>query len=208
MTETRDRFEWPVPPPTFNQLEVVCGPMWSGKTSQLFERLKTAELSGLRVALFRPRVSEVVEGIIRSHAGGSAPAVSLSSPDQLRRRDVPLDLALIDEAQFFDPWIVDVVAHLCASGVRVVVGGLDLDFGGRPFGSMPDLLAMADHVTKLRAVCGTCGSWEATRTQRLIDGSPAGESDPIIVVEGTVDGVTYEPRCVRHWSPLTQDASA
>jgi thymidine kinase len=170
-------------------VEVVCGSMFSGKTEELLRRIKRAELARLPVVLFKPRVDNRYDEVkVVTHEGACANAVPVSSAGEM------LDLAGpnvcvvgVDEAQFFDATIVDVVTTLADRGARVICAGLDQDYLGRPFGPMPALMAVAEYVTKLHAVCAQCGA-EASRSQRLV------ASEGQLFVGGAA---AYEARCRR-----------
>lgn len=168
-------------------IEVVCGSMFSGKTEELLRRIKRARLARQRLVLFKPRVDNRYDEVkVVSHEGLNADAVPVASAEELLARmpkDVPV--AGIDEVQFFDDAIVDAAELLASRGVRVIVAGLDQDWRGRPFGPMPALMAVAEYVTKLHAVCARCGG-AATRSQRLV----AAEGQ--LFVGGAAE---YEARC-------------
>ncbi|WP_343796694.1 thymidine kinase [Bacillus carboniphilus] len=177
-------------------IEVICGSMFSGKSEELIKRVRKAQFAKETVAVFKPAIdNRYSEVAVVSHNGTQVQAISVTSPsDILSRVDANVDLVAIDEVQFLDQEIVDVVQQLANQGHRVVLAGLDQDFRGEPFGPMPQLLAVAELVTKLHAVCSVCGS-PASRTQRLIDGQPAHYNDPVIQV-GAAE--SYEPRCRHH----------
>ncbi len=173
-------------------LEVVCGPMFSGKSEELLRRLRRAEIAGQRVGLFKPSVDDRFGTCdVVSHAGARRNAQAVGDPDDLSTRAEACEVVGIDEIQFFPTSIVPVVRGLVAGGRRVVVSGLDLDYRARPFGAMPELLAVAEFVDKLQAVCHRCGG-AATLTQRLVDGRPAPLAMPTVVI-GAED--QYEARC-------------
>ncbi|MEX2211876.1 MAG: thymidine kinase [Gaiellaceae bacterium] len=173
-------------------LEVVCGPMFSGKSEELIRRLRRAEIAGQRVLIVKPRIDDRYDvAHVVSHAGAKMRAVAAESSRDVLRLAAGYDVVGVDEAQFFDDGIVDAVKELVARGLRVVAAGLDTDFRAEPFGSMPTLLAIAEFVDKLQAVCHRCGG-TATRTQRLVDGIPAPFSGATIQV-GALD--SYEARC-------------
>ena len=170
-------------------LEVVCGSMFSGKTEELLRRIKRARLARQRVQLFKPRVDNRYDAVkVVSHEGANADALPVSSADELRR-NVLADTAVvgIDEVQFFDDSVVGVCEHLADRGVRVIVAGLDQDYRGQPFGPIPALMATAEYVTKLHAVCASCGG-QACRSQRLV------ASEGQLFVGGAA---AYEARCRR-----------
>ncbi|MBN1484328.1 MAG: thymidine kinase [Chloroflexia bacterium] len=177
------------------QIEVVCGSMFSGKTEELIRLVRRAQIARQKVQVFKPSLDDryAVEHIA-SHNGLRAEAVSVhESQDIIDRVDPDTDVVAIDEIQFFDQEVVAVCEQLADLGLRVIVAGLDMDFRGEPFGPMPDLLARAEEVRKLRAICVRCGS-PASRTQRLIDGRPASYEDPVILVGADE---AYEARCRR-----------
>jgi thymidine kinase len=177
-------------------LEVICGPMFSGKTEEVVRRVRRAEIGRLGVRVFFPAQdtrSPLAKIIARS--GQATEAIQVrSASDILDRIADDIDVVAIDEAQFFDEDLVDVVQELLKGGRRVIVAGLDLDFAARPFGPMPYLLALADRVDKLSAVCVCCGSPHATRSQRLVDGWSISTESPVVLVG---DRDHYEARCAR-----------
>lgn len=180
--------------PSGGWVELVCGSMFSGKTEELLRRIRRAEIARKKVQLFKPTIDNRY-GLVRvaSHDGmGREDAVVVcSAEDILRRLDADTEVVAVDEVQFFDHSIADVCDHLADRGLRVIVAGLDQDFRGEPFGPMPLLLARAELVDKLHAICVSCGA-AASRTQRLIDGRPARYDDPVILVGGSE---SYEARC-------------
>jgi thymidine kinase len=177
-------------------LEVIVGSMFSGKSEELIRRAKRSLIARRPVQVFKPAVDDRFGlEIVRSHDGGSFVAIPVRTSADLRSRIGP-DTAVvaIDEVQFFDDGIVDVCRQLVADGRRVVCAGLDLDFRGEPFGPVPALLALAERVDKLQAICVRCGE-PGTRTQRIVDGVPADYDEPIIVI-GAQEA--YEARCRIH----------
>jgi thymidine kinase len=181
-----------VVPPSGGWLEVVCGPMFSGKSEELIRRLRRAEIAGQSVVIFKPRIDDRFDADdVVSHAGLRMGAVPIGSVRELAARAVGHDVVGIDEVQFFEPSVVDAALRLADAGVRVVAAGLDRDFRRLPFGPMPELLAHAEFVDKLQAVCHRCGGG-ATTTQRLVDGRPAPYSGDTIVVGAAEQ---YEARC-------------
>jgi thymidine kinase len=176
-------------------LTVITGSMFSGKTEELIRRLKRALYARKRVQVFKHALdtrSELTE--IRTHSGVLHEAVAVSTSDELLERvERTTDVVAVEEAQFFDVGVVSACRRLADSGYEVIATGLDMDFRGRPFGPMPLLLAEADEVAKLRAICARCGR-DASRSQRLVDGRPAPASAPTILV-GAQE--SYEARC-RH----------
>jgi thymidine kinase len=173
-------------------LEVVCGPMFSGKSEELIRRLRRAEIAGQRALIVKPLIDTRYDvGHVVSHAGAKMRAVAARDSGEVERLAGGYDAVGIDEVQFFDDEIVDAIEALVAGGVRVVAAGLAQDFRGLPFGAMPTLLCVAEFVDKLEAVCHRCGG-PATMTQRLVDGRPAPFGGETIQV-GARD--SYEARC-------------
>jgi thymidine kinase len=168
-------------------IEVICGSMFSGKTEELLRRTKRARLARQAVLLFKPRVDDRYDAVkVVSHEGLDADAVPVATAEEILDRLAPETAVVgVDEVQFFDAPIVAVAESLAARGVRVIVAGLDQDWRGRPFGPVPALMAVAEYVTKLHAVCARCGA-PGTRSQRLV----AAEGQ--LFVGGAAD---YEPRC-------------
>ena len=174
-------------------LEVICGSMFSGKSEELIRRLRRSQIAQLTTLVFKHSIdNRTTVEYIHSHAGDKLKAIALDkSLDILEYSFDELQVVGIDEVQFFGDGIIEVIFQLVDSGKRVIVAGLDLDFRGMPFGCMPMLLAMADTVTKLNAVCLLCSS-DAHFTQRLINGKPADFDDPLILV-GAQE--CYQARC-------------
>jgi len=174
-------------------IEVVVGPMFSGKSEELIRRLRRAEIARQRVQIFKPAIDErYAENEIVSHSGLGIPSESVSkAPEVLEKVHARTEVIGIDEAQFLGEELVEVCTKLADSGKRVIVAGLDTDYRGRPFDPMPRLLAVAEEITKLLAICVRCGN-PAVHTQRLV------ESDELIVVGATG---TYEARCRRCFEP-------
>lgn len=176
-------------------VEVVCGSMFSGKTEELIRRVKRAEIARQKVQVFKPAIDVRYHvDKVTSHSGAALAASVVNSAQEILDRVAP-DTAVvaIDEVQFFDADIARACKQLADRGVRVIVAGLDMDFRGEPFGPMPLLMAQAEVVDKLQAICVRCGA-PASRTQRLINGRPASYQDPIIMV-GAAE--VYEARCRR-----------
>ncbi len=177
-------------------LEVVCGSMFSGKTDELIRRLRRATIARQKVQVFKPVIDNryTVEKVT-SHAGTAFDAEPIErAADMLNRIAPDTTVVGIDEAQFFDNEILSIVNQLADKGIRVIVAGLDTDFRGEPFGCMPVLMAQAERVDKLQAICMTCGE-PACRTQRLVNGKPARYDDPIVIVGASE---MYEARCRTH----------
>lgn len=178
-------------------IEVVCGPMFAGKTEELIRRIKRLEYAKQTVLVFKPSLDNRYDADkeIVSHNLSKKPSIVVEqSADILNHINESVDAVVIDEAQFFDEGIVLIAETLADKGIRVIVGGLDRDFRGEPFGSMPKLLAIAEFVTKLTAICVVSGL-PATRTQRIINGNPAHYNDETILV-GAKE--SYEPRARQH----------
>lgn len=177
-------------------IEVICGSMFSGKSEELIRRVRRAQFARQNIVVFKPSIdNRYSDENVCSHNGNQIIAISISnSIDIFKHVTFETDLVAIDEIQFFDENIVEVVVQLANKGYRVVVAGLDLDFRGVPFGSVPSLMAMAESVTKLQAVCHVCGS-PAWCSQRLVDGKPAPYDGSIIQV-GAAE--SYEARCRHH----------
>jgi len=177
-------------------IEVITGVMFSGKSEEMLRRVRRALIARRKVQVFKSHLDDRYRGVfsISSHDGHKADAIPVSNPVQIAeavREDV--DVVAIDEAQFLDRGVVSVANALADRGVRVIVAGTDMDFRGEPFGPIPDLLAIAEKVDKLHAICVCCGDL-ATRNQRLIDGKPAPAEGPTIQVGGAE---SYEARCRR-----------
>lgn len=177
-------------------VELICGSMFSGKSEELIRRIRRAQFAKQHIAVFKPKIdNRYSEEAVVSHNGSTVIARPISHSDEMWTFITDeFDVIAIDEAQFFDEGITENVQKLADHGFRVIIAGLDQDFRGKPFGPMPNLLSIAEQVTKLQAVCTVCGS-PASRTQRLIDGRPAGADDPIILVGASE---AYEPRCRHH----------
>jgi thymidine kinase len=177
-------------------IEVVCGSMFSGKTDELIRRLVRATIAKQKVQVFKPAIDiRYALEKVASHAGSTFDATPVVNAAEIREKlDKDTTVVGIDEAQFFDPEVVNVAQELAARGVRVIVAGLDTDFRGEPFGSMPVLMSEAEDVAKLHAICMVCGD-DASRTQRLVNGKPARYNDPIVIVGASE---LYEARCREH----------
>ena len=174
-------------------LEVVCGPMFSGKSEELIRRLRRAEIAGQRALIVKPRIDDRYDiGHVVSHAGAKMRAVAVTRAEEIPGLADGYDAVGIDEVQFFPAAIVSVIETLVARGTRVVAAGLDQDFRGLAFGSLPELLCRAELVDKLQAVCHRCCRGPATMTQRLVDGRPAPADGETIIV-GALE--QYEARC-------------
>ena len=175
-------------------IEVICGVMFSGKSEELIRRVRRAMIAKKRVQVFKSHLDERYAGLfhVSSHDGRTVDAVPVDTAEQIARAVASdTDVVAIDEAQFLDATIVQLATELADRGIRVIIAGTDTDFRGEPFGSMPQLLAVAEVVDKLHAICVKCGS-PASRNQRLIGGKPARYDSPVIMV-GSVE--SYEARC-------------
>lgn len=177
-------------------IELICGSMFSGKTEELIRRLIRAEIAKQKVQVFKPRLDERYKANkVSSHRGSYFQATVVESAEEIFSLiDPDTNVIGIDEVQFFDWRITELCTTLADSNRRVLLAGLDLDFRGEPFGPMPLLLAMAENITKLQAICMVCGAL-ASRTQRLIDSRPANYDDPVIMVGASE---VYEARCRMH----------
>lgn len=180
--------------PGGGHVELICGSMFSGKTEELLRRIRRAEIARRRIQIFKPRLDNRY-GLdkVASHNGvARSDAVVVENAEEILGLVQPeTEVVAIDEIQFFDWTIADVCSALADRGKRVIAAGLDQDFRGEPFGPMPLLMALAEEVDKLHAICVICGA-SASRTQRLIDGRPARYDDPVILVGGSE---SYEARC-------------
>jgi len=176
-------------------IEVICGSMFSGKTEELIRRVRRAQIARQKVQVFKPRLDDRYQfERVASHTGMQLDAIVVGGAREIPPLVAPdTTVVVIDEGQFFDWTIADVCDFLADNGRRVIIAGLDLDFRGEPFGPMPLLMAQAERVDNLQAICVVCGA-PASRTQRLINGQPASYDDPVIMV-GAEE--VYEARC-RH----------
>ena len=176
-------------------IEVISGCMFAGKTEELIRRINVLSYAKKNIIVFKPKIdNRYSDSEIVSHSGAKVPCLVVEkAQDILKKIEADTEVVAIDEVQFFDKDIVEVCEYLADKGIRVMVAGLDKDFRGESFGVMPELLTRAEFVTKLTAVCAKCGA-PATRTQRLVNGKPAGFGDPIVMVGADE---SYEPRC-RH----------
>lgn len=174
-------------------IEVVAGPMYSGKTEELIRRIRRAEIAKQKVQVFKPEIdNRYSKDDVVSHAGDKIQSIPVkSSKEILEKLSDDTDVIGIDEAQFFHDSLVEIVSKIANNNRRVICAGLDMDFKGEPFGPMPKLMAIAEFVDKIQAVCMVCNN-PATRTQRLINGSPAKKSDPVVLI-GAQE--SYEARC-------------
>lgn len=177
-------------------IEVITGSMFSGKTDELIRRLRRATIARQKVQVFKPSIDiRYAEQKVTSHAGTDFDAIPIEKASEiLKLLSQETTVVAIDEAQFFDESIAEIAQCLADRGVRVIVAGLDTDFRGEPFGPIPRLMAQAEVVDKLHAICMICGE-AASRTQRLVNGQPAHYHDPIVIVGASE---LYEARCREH----------
>lgn len=175
------------------RLEVICGSMFSGKSEELIRRLKRSKLAKLNILAFKHRLDDrtLIEYVV-SHNGNKIMAMPIDNPEEILRLVTPeIQVIGIDELHFFNQEIINVICELIEQGKRVVTAGLELDFKQEPFGYVALLLAMADSITKLKAICMECGD-DAHFSQRLVNGKPARYDDPVIVVGASEK---YQARC-------------
>ncbi len=169
-------------------IEVICGSMFSGKTEELIRRMRRAQFANQKVEIFKPRIDvRYSEEDVVSHNANSIRSTPVESPQNILLLSSDVEVVGIDEAQFFDKSIVEVCRQLADNGVRVIVAGLDMDFLGKPFGAMPELMATAEYVTKVHAICVRCGNL-AHHSHRL-----SANEEQVLLGEKE----TYEPIC-RH----------
>jgi thymidine kinase len=177
----------------FGWVELICGCMFSGKTEELIRRMTRAQIARQKLQVFKPAIdTRYGEAVVASHNSNAIQSLPVQNAHEiLVHLDDSTRVVGIDEAQFFDKGLLDVVERLAKRGIRVVVAGLDMDYLGRPFGPMPELLAIAEQVTKLSAICVVCGA-PATRSQRVV-----ASEDTVLL--GAHD--SYEARCRAHHHP-------
>ena len=167
-------------------IEVICGSMFSGKTEELIRRLKRAKFADQKVEIFKPKIdTRYNERKVVSHDENSILATPIKHSSELLELATGIAVVGVDEAQFFDDKLAEVIQELALNGTRVIVAGLDMDFKGRPFGPIPDILAVAEYITKVHAICSHCGNL-ATHSYRLTQ-----EGDTVLLGEKDL----YEPRC-------------
>jgi thymidine kinase len=167
-------------------IEVICGSMFSGKTEELIRRLKRAKIAGQRVEIFKPKLDTRYDAVkVVSHDANSIEATPIARADKMLEHLDGIQVIGIDEAQFFDAALTDVCQQLALRGIRVILAGLDMDYRGKPFGPMPNLLAVAEYITKVHAICQQCGNL-ATHSYRKVQ-------DQSAILLGEKD--SYEPRC-------------
>lgn len=177
------------------RIEVICGPMFAGKTEELIRRVTRMEYAHKSFLVFKPLIdNRYSQDEVVSHSKYKKKAINIKEAKEILPYVTDdIQAVVVDEVQFFDESMIDVLSYLAGKGLRVICAGLDLDFKGKPFGIIPSLLAIAEDVTKLTAICMCCGE-EATRTQRIIDGHEAYDDDPVVLV-GAKE--SYEARCRR-----------
>lgn len=167
-------------------IEVICGSMFSGKTEELIRRLKRAEFANQKLLLFKPRIdNRYIEDKVVSHRGSHFEAQVVDHSDEILKRWSKEKVVAIDEAQFFDEGVIQVATDLAKKGVRVILAGLDMDYKGNPFGPMPQLMSVAEYVTKVHAICVSCGNL-AQFSHRTVE-------DKEQVLVGAVE--KYKPLC-------------
>lgn len=174
-------------------IEVICGSMFSGKSEELIRRVRRVQIAKKKVQVFKPTIdNRYAVQYIYSHNGTKVEAINITKPkDILESIEPNTEVIAIDEAQFYDDDIVSICQELAAQRKRVIIAGLDQNFRGEPFGPIPKLLAVAEYIDKLQAICMVCGN-TASRTQRLVNGQPAKYSDPTILIGAKEN---YEARC-------------
>ncbi|GEM66088.1 thymidine kinase [Sphingobacterium faecium NBRC 15299] len=180
--------------PAYGSIEVICGSMFSGKTEELIRRLKRAQYAKLHVEIFKPAVDKRYDDLlVVSHDSNSIPSTPVDHSSSILLLSNDTQVVGIDEAQFFDEGLTDVCVNLANKGIRVIVAGLDMDFKAQPFGPIPNIMAIAEHVTKVHAVCMQCGA-PANYSFRT-------SSDTKTVLLGEKEA--YEARCRRCYYNLT-----
>lgn len=174
-------------------MEIIVGPMYSGKSEELIRRIRRAKIARQKVQVFKPEIDNrySIDDIV-SHCGEKEEAIAIKNSEEILgflKKDI--DVVAVDEVQFFDDNIIDILTKISNGGKRVICAGLDMNFRGEPFGCVPKLMAIAEFVDKLQAICMCCGN-PATRTQRLINGKPANYNESVILI-GAKE--SYEARC-------------
>ena len=176
-------------------IEVICGPMFAGKTEELIRRVRRMEYAKKKYLVFKPNIDNrysTCEVVSHNKKRTNAINIDINNPNMVSKYITEDISALVfDEVQFFNESLLNIVKDYASKGLRIICAGLDKDFLGNPFGIMPNLLALADEVTKLTAICMVCGE-EATETQRIIDGHPAYDDDDVVLIGATE---SYEARC-------------
>lgn len=175
-------------------IEIIVGPMYAGKSEELIRRVNRAKIANLRVLSFKPAIDDrYSDNHITSHNGKKLECISVTNAAEILQyiTNEEFDVLSIDEVQFLEEEIIDICQRVADMGKRVICSGLDMDFRGEPFKIVPDLMAIAENVTKLTAICMKC-KMPATRTQRIVNGKPAKYDDPTIMVGANE---SYEARC-------------
>lgn len=188
-------------------LEVICGPMFAGKTEELLRILNRLKYAKVDYIIFKPILDSRSKNSIYSRNGQTEKAIEIKSASEILeyilKCDKKYQVVAIDEAQFFDQEIIDVCLTLANHDFHVIVSGLDKNFKGEPFGYIPQIMAYANKIRKLTAICTQCGC-EAHYSQRLIDGIPASYNSDLILIG---DSENYEARCLNHFSVLEKPVS-
>jgi thymidine kinase len=186
------------------RLVVITGPMCAGKSEELIRNINVAKVAELNTIVFKPGKDTRVQNVLfsRGRTTEKIEAFEITKPEEIiscvEAQQKKIHLVAIDEVQFFQYALVNVVKRLVSQGVQVIASGLDMNFKTEPFGPcIPELLAMADDVIKLKAVCIACKAYDATLTQRLVNGLPSRKSDPEILIDDGKSNVEYQPRCRR-----------
>lgn len=180
-------------PKNHGWIEVIVGPMYSGKSEELIRRIRRAKIAKQNVQVFKPEIDNrySIDDVV-SHCGEKEGAIPVKNSEEIVNLiEEDIDVLAIDEVQFFDENIINILTSVSDNGKRVICAGLDMDFRGEPFGCVPKIMAIAEFVDKIQAICMCCGN-PATRTQRLINGKPANYNDSIILI-GAKE--SYEARC-------------
>lgn len=180
-------------PKNHGWIEVIVGPMYSGKSEELIRRIRRAKIARQKVQVFKPEIDvRYSKDDVVSHCGEKEDAIPIKhSNDIIKLLEEDTEVVAVDEVQFFDDNIVQILNKIADDNKRVICAGLDMDFRGEPFGCVPKLMATAEFVDKIQAICMVCGN-PATRTQRLIDGKPANYNGEIVLIGATE---SYEARC-------------
>ncbi len=181
-------------------LEVICGPMFAGKTEELLRILNRLKYAKINFLIFKPLIDSRAVGSIASRNGQKMEAIEIKSASEIltyimNHPNIDCKVVAIDEAQFFDQEIIDVCLILAHNNYHVIISGLDKNFKGEPFGYMPELMVYADKITKLSAICMQCGC-EARYSQRLLNGKPADYNSELVLIG---DYEHYESRCLKHF---------
>lgn len=191
------------------RLETIIGPMYSGKTEELIRRITRRRIAKQFGLVFKPVMDTRENSFVKSRAGTIIEAIPIAKISDVfnyfNNQSQKIDFIALDEVQFFDEPIYNVLEKVISKGVDVLISGLNLDFRGEPFNNVEDLVIRSDDITLLKAVCVVCGK-DATRTQRMVLKNnkwvPASKSDNIILIDGSVESVRYEPRCRDCWEIL------